>query len=207
MRKLFITLIIIACASFSISAQLKTGILLGGGTWGGIDAKASPTTIENFKEYDVNFTSSFMLGYRFRLHHYDMPAFLDLDAMVGLKNWKSQYGSRYSYGDNSGNDNQVIYGSGANSNYVYTAIGATANYYVYNKLSVGAGIEPTIWVAKMGEDNSKTFDMPLVAKIGYDFKFLELGLTYKHSFINSVKTPYLDSGRFNDLQLSVWVPF
>ena len=72
---------------------------------------------------------------------------------------------------------------------------------------MGVGVEPSVWISKMGEDNSKTFDMPLVAKIGYDFKFIEVGLTYKHSFINSVKSSYLDSAKFNDLQVSIWVPF
>lgn len=208
MKKLLITFIAITCITFSMSAQqLRTGILLGGGAWGGIDAKANASTIEKFNNIENNFKSSFMLGYRFRLHHNSMPGFLDLDAVVGLKNWSSSYrNGDYDYGNNPGDESQM--GSfSAKSNYVYTGISATANYYVLNKLSLGVGVEPSVWISKQGENNSKTFDMPLVAKIGYDFKFIELGFTYKYSFINSVKTPYLDSGKFNDLQFSIWIPF
>lgn len=210
MKKLLFTFIAITCVTFSISAQqLRTGILLGGGAWGGVNAKANASTLENFKNIDTNFKSSFMLGYRFRLHHNSMPGFLDLDAVVGLKNWESSYrnGDQGYIPDNKPGDESQMGSFSAKSNYVYTGISATANYYVYKKLSLGMGVEPSVWISKMGEDNYKTFDMPLVAKIGYDFKFIELGLTYKHSFINSVKTYYLDSAKFNDLQVSIWVPF
>lgn len=189
--------------------QLRKGILFGGGSWGNIDAKANPVAIGKYKNIDNSFKSSFMLGYRFRLQHFDMPAFLDLDAVVGLKNWESSYrnGDQGYIPDNKPGDESQMGSYGAKSNYVYTGISATANYYVYKKLSLGVGVEPNVWISKMGEDNSKTFDMPLVTKIGYDFKFIEVGLTYKHSFINSVKSSYLDSAKFNDLQVSIWVPF
>lgn len=208
MKKLLFTFIAITCLTISMSAQeLRTGILLGGGAWGGVNAKANSSTIENYNYINNNFKSSFMLGYRFRLHHYDVPAFLDLDAVVGLKNWESSYiNSDNDYGNNPGNESQVG-NFEAKYNYVYAGISATANYYFYKKLNLGVGIEPSIWLNKYTGSNSKTFDMPLVAKIGYDFKFIEVGLTYKHSFINSVKTPYLDSAKFNDLQVSIWVPF
>lgn len=211
MKKLLISFIAIVCVTLSVSAQLRTGLVLGGGAWGNINAKANASTLENMDIIDVNFKSSFMLGYRFRLHHNSMPGFLDLDANVGLKNWNSTYGSSDGYGKNAmeGDEdyNQPAPFSGAKSNYLYTSISATTNYYVVKKLSLGVGVEPTVWISKSGEENSKTFDMPLVAKIGYDFNFLEVGLTYKHSFVNSVKSNHLDSGKFNDLQFSIWIPF
>lgn len=73
------------------SAQTKSGILLGGSPWGGVNTKFSAAMQENLTRYDIGYKSNMMLGYRFRVPHYDIPAFLDIDAMAGLNNWSSGY--------------------------------------------------------------------------------------------------------------------
>ena len=70
---------------------MKSGILLGGSPWGGVNTKISAGMQAELTRYDISYKSNMMLGYRFRVPHYDIPAFLDIDAMMGLNNWNSAY--------------------------------------------------------------------------------------------------------------------
>lgn len=91
MKKLLITIITCCFFAISVSAQTKSGILLGGGIWGGVNTKFSAEVQAELTRYDITYKSNMMLGYRFRIPHYDIPAFMDIDAMIGLNNWNSEY--------------------------------------------------------------------------------------------------------------------
>lgn len=86
--------------------------------------------------------------------------------------------------------------------------GGTVNYPVYKGLSVGLGVEPTYYfVSYEKNDMKRPLDVPFVGKIAYNFKFMELGISYKHGLMNVVETKDFASGRFRDWQVSVWIPF
>ncbi|MDD2298278.1 MAG: hypothetical protein PHQ67_00950 [Fermentimonas sp.] len=208
MKKLLITITTCCLITLSVSAQTKSGILFGGSPWGKVNTKFSAEMQAELTRYEISYKSNMMLGYRFRIPHYDIPAFMDIDAMIGLNNWNSAYKEK-SYTPEPGNGPQydILYNYSAQSNYFYGAVAVTANYTLFNNFSAGLGIAPTYWFSTAGEESSKKIDIPLAAKIGYDLKYFELGLTYKHGLMNSIKTYYIQSGNFRDVQLSIWIPF
>lgn len=208
MKKLLLTFITCCLVAVSVSAQTKSGILLGGGLWGGVNTKFSAEMQAELTRYDITYKSNMMLGYRFRIPHYDIPAFMDIDAMIGLNNWNSEYKEK-SMTPEPGDTPQydLPYNYSAQNNYLYGAVAVTANYTLFNNFSAGLGIAPTYWISTSGEESSNKFDIPLVAKIGYNLRYFELGLTYKHGLMNSIKTDYIQSGNFRDVQVSIWIPF
>ena len=207
MKKLFITLIAFTCLLTGASAQTKSGILFGGSPWGGVNSKFSTATQEKLSRYDISYKSNMMLGYRFRVPHNDTPLFWDIDAMVGLNNWNSAYKTTNDQQDPDDGDFGFLYNVQAKNNYFYAAVGATANYTLFKNFSAGLGVEPTYWFYASGEDSSNKFDVPLVAKIGYNLKYFEIGLSYKHGLMNSIKTDFIKSGNFRDVQVTLWIPF
>lgn len=207
MKKLLITFIACSFIMVGASAQTKSGILLGGSPWGGVNTKFSAAMQENLTRYDIGYKSNMMLGYRFRVPHYDIPAFLDIDAMAGLDNWSSAYKKKESGQEPNNGLAGSYYSYQAQNNYFHAAVGATANYTLFENLSAGIGVAPTYWFYTGGEYSSNKFDVPLVAKIGCNLKYFELGLSYKHGLMNSIKTDYIQSGNFRDVQLTLWIPF
>lgn len=85
------------------------------------------------------------------------------------------------------------------------SIRGTFNYILYKGLSIGAGVEPT-WYFDSGINN---FDTPLVGKAAYNLGKFEVGLSYKHGLMNALKgtNENIKSGKFRDVQLSVFIPF
>jgi len=208
MKKLLITFITCCLVVVSLTAQTKSGILLGGSLWGGVNTKFSAEMQDELTRYEISYKSNMMLGYRFRVPHYNFPAFMDIDAMIGLNNWSSAYKEKSSTPEpGDGPQYDLPYNYSAQNNYFYGAVGVTANYTLFNNFSAGLGIAPTYWFSTSGEESFGKFDIPLVAKIGYNLKYFELGLSYKHGLMNSIKTDYIQSGNFRDVQLSIWIPF
>ena len=59
----------------------------------------------------------------------------------------------------------------------------------------------------IGKTIKSAFDVPVVVKAAYAFKYFDLALTYKHGTCNVMKgVPYMKSGRTRDLQVSIFVP-
>ena len=59
----------------------------------------------------------------------------------------------------------------------------------------------------IGKTIKSAFDVPVVVKAAYAFKYFDLALTYKQGTCNVMKgVPYMKSGRTRDLQVSIFVP-
>lgn len=174
-----------------------------------MNTKIRSTVQAELSRYDNTYNSNMMLGYRFRIPHYDIPAFLDIDPMIGLKSWSSDYKLKNQLQEPGENGYQFDGPSNysAQNIYFFGAVALTANYSLLKNLSVGVGLAPSYWISTAGEDTSKKIDIPLVAKVGYNLKYFELGLAYKHGLMNSIKTDYIQSGNFRDVQVSIWIPF
>ena len=199
---------LIACSFIMVgaSAQTKSGILLGGSPWGSVNAKLDT---ERFSRYDIHYKPNVMLGYRFRMLAENTPLFYDADVTIGLNNWNSGYKEKNNQQESEPNNGQYdyYYNYQARNNYLHAAVAVTANYTLFKNFSTGLGVAPTWWFAHAGEKSSNKFDVPLVVKIGYNLKYFELGLSYKHGLMNSIKTDYIQSGNFRDVQLTLWIPF
>ncbi len=162
-----ITFITCCLVAVGVSAQMKSGILLGGSPWGGVNTKISAGMQAELTRYDISYKSNMMLGYRFRVPHYDIPAFLDIDAMMGLNNWNSAYKEKSNTPEpGNGPQYDLPYNYSAQNNYFYGAVAVTANYALFNNFSAGLGLAPTYWFSTGGEESSKKVDVPLMAMIG-----------------------------------------
>lgn len=84
------------------------------------------------------------------------------------------------------------------------------DYYIYKGIYVGAGLEPTYYFNTRLPDNlgsKQVFDIPVLGRVGYDFKFLKIVLAYKHGFAKVYRSSMYPKVTTRDLQLSVFVPF
>jgi len=118
----------------------------------------------------------------------------------------------------------------------YTSMGFTANYSLIKNLSVGLGIEPTYFLNRTipgtfivydpdgtlgnldfneisnfeNKNRNKiknNFDIPVVAKIAYNLKVAEVGISGKYSPVSVFETDYMKSGKIREIQLSIFIPF
>ncbi|MDR0430753.1 MAG: hypothetical protein LBH58_09790 [Tannerellaceae bacterium] len=198
MKIKFLVLLAVFCMAPALSqAQTESGIVVGGGI-GSLRADINPSFVGTGIVNKIDYKAAFSAGYRFRLHPLAAsPLFLDLDAALGLKLWHSDYGQ------SSLEPSQYE----VSSQYYFVAASGMVGYPLYKGLRVAAGIEPTYYFRQNGEDSKNSFDIPLAGKIAYNFKIVEIGVSYKHGLMNVVKTGHIDSGKFRDWQLSVWIPF
>ncbi|MDR2956338.1 MAG: hypothetical protein LBV43_14795 [Prevotella sp.] len=89
------------------------------------------------------------------------------------------------------------------------ALNGVFNYRIWKGVKAGLGIEPTYyWKTGYWTNQKKTvFDVPLVAKVGYDFKVMEISLSYKHGINPIVEgVGYTYKAKSRDIQLSVFMP-
>lgn len=201
--KTFLTaLIFLSCTSLSFS-QLTSGLLLSGGT-GSLRSRInyeSPfvAELDEAREHSsIDYRFNVALGYRFRLKPAPDSFFYDMDLNIGMRRWNSSYGTIYALNNYS-----------ASSAHYFASICGTVNHPLYKGLSAGLGIEPTYYFYTEGENvrTSPAIDAPLVARLSYNLKFVEVGVSYKYGLFNVMETDYLKSGRFNDLVFSLYIPF
>ncbi len=132
-KKIFICVLIIS--AMSLSAQLSQhGLVLNGGK-GSVNAKID----KSGTDWDeIDYKSGLSIGYRFRIKKPAPQSFhYDMDLNIGAKFWKS---SRYR---NATDGNPYIYMS--STGILLTSVGITANYSLFNKCSVGLGMEPAYY--------------------------------------------------------------
>ena len=73
--------------------------------------------------------------------------------------------------------------------------------HVMKGLHIGVGLQPTYYIWE-----TKTFDIPVLAKVGYNLGFAELAFSYKQGLVKNNKiSPFKDS-RFSNWQFSVYIP-
>jgi len=88
------------------------------------------------------------------------------------------------------------------------SLNGVVNYKIWKGLSVGIGMEPTWYLNTKIADNivSNALDFPLVVKTGYNFKIMEVSLSYKYGFESIYKGVITKEAVPRDLRLSVFVP-
>ena len=84
------------------------------------------------------------------------------------------------------------------------------NRRLLKNLKVGVGVEPTLHFKNHDFFDlpvKAAFDVPLVVKAAYSFKYFDVALAYKHGFCNVFKDiPSINKAMTRDLQLSIFVP-
>ena len=171
------------------NAQIsKHGIVLNGGL-GQVNSTIEKTG-DSWEEITYKFGAS--LGYRLRFKTPDHKSFhYDFDANIGVKSLKEiseRWGAGY-----------LING--------YFSVGGTANYSLIKNFNVGLGFEPTYCFGNGSNFSKSNFDIPVVAKIAYNLKFVEIGISGKYGLISVFEAPHLKSGKIREIQLSAFIPF
>ena len=184
----------------SVSAQIaQHGLILNGGL-GRVDSKSDK---RGERWDDIEYKVGLSLGYRLRFNKPEPKSFhYDWDVNVGVKGARVANWSRFYY------EEDIIsgyVGSSGGAAFHYTSIGFTANYSLIKNLSVGLGVEPTYFFKANEIKNS--FDIPVVAKIAYNLKVAEVGISGKYGPVNVFEMDYLKSGKIREVQLSVFIPF
>jgi hypothetical protein len=216
LRKLIFACMLIVGA-VTISAQLSQhGILLNGGIGSVRNGYGSYYFHNRYYNYGVGeyddmfimtnfeYHSGFSAGYRLR---FKMPApksfHYDLDLNVGAKvlNYKYDYGRIVDKGDHF--THEITSSSTSNEPHYFSSVGGTVNYSTSKNFSLGLGIEPSFYLNKASKSR---YDVPVVAKVAYNFRAFEVAITGKHGLTRVFESGYLNSGRVREVQMSVFIP-
>lgn len=158
----------------------------------------TPTHIENM---DTDIKNSYArgkaaleFGYRFRLQPNQSRFFYDIDASGGY--------SKYEYAMNFLPKGNTQYAGPSGYHVLLSlSLAGMVNYNIFKGLNIGLGIQPTAYMWE-----KRFFDIPVLAKMSYDLKYIELGFSYKCGLTRNFKaTPFKDN-RLSQWQFSAYVP-
>ena len=208
----------------AMSAQLSQhGLLLSGGIgnvknesryyrpyyygyYGGGYDFSNPYYGNGWTEYKYN--AGLAVGYRLR---FNMPArksfHYDLDLNVGSKILQS---TLFTIAPDPPNEHGLVEhftilqsATSPRRPHYYTSIGGTVNYSIFKKLSIGLGIEPTLYLNRESKSNA---DIPVIAKAAYNFGIAEVGISGKYGLSNAMNSLYYSSNKIREVQVSVFIP-
>lgn len=200
-QKIFFLLVMMNVCLLSITAQNSSGIIAGGGI-GLMDTRFKNFVSANklSSVYEGEYNYDLYIGYRYRLKPSGQFLFYDLDARFGtLSITESAYQGKQG--------NLIKEKEVRNNQQYYFAIGTMANIKIYKGLNFGIGFEPTYYFHHQHRNKvSPRFDIPVVAKIGYDFGSFELALSGKYGLVRNSLDDVLKSNRRSAFMLSVYIP-
>jgi len=196
-RKLLTTCVLIICG-VSLNAQLSEhGLNFNGGS-GWVNVKT-----DTYSERDKGFgyKAGASVGYRLRFKEL-VPKYFHYDIDVNI-------GSKLLHPALKPGE----YGKTKADHDFFTSICGTANYSIMKNLSIGLGVEPTYYYKKevfrvhYRERNSH-FDIPLIAKVAYKFKAVEVSIYGKNGLINVLgsKSYQHFNYKYRDIQMSLFIP-
>lgn len=195
--KKIVMFVLLSLVCLSVSAQsgkIRSGVI-GGVSLNGYQDKLLPDAPYSLPDQRV----SFHVGYQFQMelkHRFSVDGAL----LYGQKRGKIE--TKYNAIPVPGFKDKI------SRNYI--ALNGVVNYNLIGGLKIGAGIEPTLHFKDpiLVENTIKSaFDVPVVVKAAYAFKYFDIALMYKHGTCNVMKgVPYMKSGHTRDLQVSIFVP-
>ena len=197
-KSLMFLLLSFVCLSVSAqSGKIRSGVIAGVSMdW--YKDKAVSNDRLGFNVPDMK--PSFHVGYQFQFY---LMHRLSVDAAL-------LYGQKR--GEMASIGYEVVPVEGYKSKFTrnYIALNGVVNYNLIGGLKLGAGVEPTIHFKEdimIGNRIKSAFDVPVVLKAAYAFKYFDLALMYKHGTCNVMKgVPYMKYGHTRDLQVSIFVP-
>lgn len=193
----FLLLIISSMSAFAQDSHIRSGIVGGVSLDWYQDNLASDHAGYSLPDASV----SFHAGYQFQ---FDLKRKFSIDAAFLYGQKRGEFISSNTY--------EVLpsYGYKEKFSRHYLALNGVVNYNLIGRLTLGAGIEPTLHFRErvLQENRLKSsFDIPVVLKAGYSFKYFDIALLYKHGTCNVIQNvSSVKEGRTRDLQFSVFIP-
>lgn len=191
---IFILLSIVCLSVFAQGEGIRSGVI-GGISLNGYQDKLLPNAPYSLPDKMV----SFQVGYQFQ---FDLKHRFSVDAALLYGQKRGKLVPIY----------EVVPIPGYTDKFSrhHIALNGVLNYNIIGGLKIGAGVEPTLYFKDhiLVENTIKSsFDIPIVVKAAYAFKYFDVALMYKHGTCNATKgVPYMKSGRSRDLQISIFVP-
>jgi hypothetical protein len=195
--------------------EVKSGLIVSGGITGFHKPVPAPLPENHWMSFQGDKKFDAAVGYKFRLLPYVKPftlnpLFADLDIQAGYQQVKYGIGgemsSEYHYNpDNLPASNR----SSFKDNYYRLSLNPMLNCMIYAYWYVGFGVEPTLYLVSKSESKGSfsAFDIPLTARVGYDFKYVDLSFNYKYGLCDVTDTQYFTSGKIRRWQLQLFIPF
>jgi hypothetical protein len=208
-----ITLALCFIANVDAQTELKHGILVGGGKGflqGMEYNKNIPPNGEIYTETlggNSKYKNNFSIGYKLRFQKIGNPSFFDMDIQFGAKTNHTYIDYECYYLRNDAKTFEFPSTYEGNHTFYNFSVAATYNYKIYKKLYTGLGVEPTMYHLDGGGDYRWKYDVPIIGKLGYDFKYFDVAVVYKYGLTNMMKTARIDAGKFNDWQIQLFIPF
>jgi hypothetical protein len=206
-------ILFVLCSTLYGYSQIKSGITLGVGR-GGISNVVFPDDPwwDGYPIYDLAWEYRYnkmdlAIGFKHRIESKNKPFFYDIDFNVGLKRYSTFCsGGNYDYDEMKGEHFMAYF----EHNFYSLSFNPTWNYRLIRGLHAGAGIEPILYF----QNNTSywelvehwKFDLPLTAKIGYDFRSIDFSISYKHGLFNTMERKYFKSAKYWSVLLSVFIP-
>lgn len=196
MKKAFILLSCLLLFPVLSHSQIKSGIVIGGmDSW--MHKREVRSGESPYGEKDENWKHrfGFSIGYQFQ---FDLPKrfFVDAALLYQARNLNVAYTE--SFGETY--ENTKLFNS--------MALNGVVGYRLWKGLKIGAGIEPTLYFnTDMGYNlATNKFDIPVVAKLGYDFNCFQVDLSYKNGFKTIYRNYVVGKPQTRDLQVSIFIP-
>ena len=205
MKKLVLLLCVCALTSYVSAQEVKSGFFVAG-SYGIIWDEAPKSSIMNLSWEDNSSAWGISAGYRWRLMPKEKPFFFDIDAFLTYKRAKYKFGFLPENYDPSDPNKKYDITPAIKDNYFSLSLSPSFNYKIYKGLYAGVGIEPTLYYIKKADSHWK-FDLPVTARVGYDFDFIDIAIGYKYGLFNSINSDYFSSGKMGCWQVQVFIPF
>ena len=135
------------------------------------------------------------IGYQLRLQRDGSRFFTD----VALRAQYNRY--QYNVGYLSGTDGVSYVGGNGNCNLLSSSASVGVGYYLYKGINLSVGLEPTysVW-------DQSFFDLPAFIRLGYDFKSVEVALSYRIGTLRNFHLAPFQKVHLSQWELSVYVP-
>lgn len=188
MKKEIISFLLFICF-FSLKAQ-EHGLVVGG-SFGKFKEKSTFGRILLLEGYKPHYH----IGYQYR-QYFKQKYSLDIHALFGSQG--SNAVSIYAHN----NKKYKIRGH-------YISLGSNINYELLKNFRIGLGTSPTWYVnikTPLPNKIKPSFDIPIIGKLIYSFKYFDVQFTYSQGTCNLMKNEYFKSIKSSDIQLSLFIP-
>lgn len=190
------------------NAQLKSGIVVGGGDSWMHKSKINSPLLSGERDLNWDHRFSFNAGYQFQ-YEFKNHFLIDAALLYQARRVNIAY-------QEQGMDPNIDYGKQQPGGAIYDktklfnglSLNTVVGYKLWKGLKAGIGVEPTIYFNTTSENNmtDDKFDIPLVVKVGYDFNWFQVDLSYKNGFKRLYWNPVVGNTDTRDLQVSIFVP-
>lgn len=208
MKKTFILLACLLLFPMLSQSQLKSGIVAGGGDSWIHKSKINSLLSSGERDLKWDHRFSFNVGYQFQ-YEFKNHFLIDAALLYQARRVNIAFQEQRIY-HNTNNGEQQPEGAIYDNTKLFNGLSLNfvAGYKLWKGLKAGIGVEPTIYFntkAKANLEDNK-FDIPLVVKVGYDFNWFQVDLSYKNGFKRIYWNHVVGNTETRDLQLSIFVP-